>query len=172
MWNGHIKTLGWRRDAKFYFPVSIDVLKKYSNFQSFSYIRVCFTLTGIIWELLIFDWVPFHFLTEKRLLDACMFCISHQDLTIRRCDDTKLSFRIACAEKKVPPAIYVHVHTFYTFFEIFTGKTYFTPALHPMPSLQLIVTSDCAVLLRKIKYIQIHHALFYRKIYLTLIKVS
>ena len=159
MWNGHNETLGWRRDAKNYFPVSIDVLKKYSNFQSFSYIRPCFTLTGIIQKLLSFDKFPFYAPTEKRLVNSCMCSISHLDLTIRRCDDAKLTFEITCAVKKVPPAVYVHVRTFRTFKKNYTGKTYFTPALHLIPSLQLLVTSDCGDQLRNIIYIRIHHAL-------------
>ena len=115
MWNGHILTLERRRNLKKYAPELIDDFKKYSNFQSFSYIRPSFTLTGIIQKLLSFDKFPFYALTEKRLVNSCMCSISHLDLTIRRCDDAKLTFEITCAEKKVPPAIYVHVRTFRTF---------------------------------------------------------
>ena len=75
----------------------------------------CFTLTGIIQKLLSFDKFPFYALTEKRLVNSCMCSISHLDLTIRRCDDAKLTFEITCAVKKVPPAVYVHVRTFCTF---------------------------------------------------------
>jgi hypothetical protein len=66
-------------------PDLIDDVKKIFEFQSFSYIRVCFTPTTIIFKWWDFNEFQWHVPIEKSIANQDIYDFSHHGSTSERC---------------------------------------------------------------------------------------
>ncbi len=96
-------------------PDLIDDVKKIFEFQSFSYIRVCFTPTTIIFKWWDFNEFQLHVPIEKSMANQDIYDFSHHGSTSNSCE--KLNLRCLGDKlcKKLPPAMYVHIAIFFQF---------------------------------------------------------
>ena len=145
-------------------PELIDELKKIFEFQSISYIRICFMPTTITLKWRNFNKFPLYIRIEKSMVHPEIYDFSHLDSTSRcwkqlnlRCSSDKLC-------KKIPLQCTYIVRTYCYFFAIRTGWSCFTHALHQETSVRLLTTSAGAVKVKKVVYFWMHHRLFYGNI--------
>ena len=119
MWNGHTKTCRSRPDLWKMVPDLIDDVKKLLKFQSFSYIRTCFTPTGIIFKWWNFNKFPLHATIEKSMVNPEKYDFSHQNCTSRRCELMNLGYLMKgtcktwspCTNRKKIPICTYNVRT-------------------------------------------------------------
>jgi len=111
-------------------PNLIDDVQKIFEFQSFSYIRVCFTPTTIIFKWWDFNEFQLHVPIEKSMANPDIYDFSHHGSTSNSCE--KLNLRCLGDKlcKKLPPAMYVHC----TYILLFFSNSYREIEFYTCPS--------------------------------------
>ena len=111
-------------------PDLIDDVKKLLKFQSFSYVRTCFTPTTKFFKWWNSNKFPLHAPIEKSMVNPDIYDFSHHDTTRKRYKPLNLKHLGDKLCKKIPPAMYVHC----TYILVFFSDSYREIMFYTCPS--------------------------------------
>ena len=159
MWNGHILTLERRRNLKKYAPELIDDFKKYSNFQSFSYIRVCFSRIDFAQKLWDFDKIQIYISMKKSMVNLDVYNMSQQAPTIKSYKQLKWRYQMKGRCKICLPCIIFLKRAKCTYMYVNSRGDFFHRTSDFKSQLRIITASDGEVQMRNGAHTRIHQPL-------------